>query len=211
MNVMADQTPASLESLKFYIVPASWFLKAFPMLTVRSPDVVQEGWRNQVGRIQNSDLMNVEREVSSSDDEDSSGNNTERQKKRFELLHLRMSRNREQSTMKQGLVHEQDYFFLGPSTWMLVKEKFGFDGYELVRSCVSTGTNQNALAIQLQAEESEDNKPMLIDVPASGRFAYEKVVPKEDSNKSAIVPEEDDGINEVRTVTAALSWLVGSP
>jgi hypothetical protein len=198
MNAMADHTQC--DSLKFYIVPASWFLKAWPLLTARSPDGVQEGWRESVGRIQNAELMNVEREVSSSDDEgDGSLNAAERQKKRFEQLHLRMATKRQQSNMKQGMVHKNDYFFLGPSSWMLVKEKFDFDGHELGRSCVSTGSSQNTLAIKLQPEESEDNKPLLIDIPASGRFAYEKVLPKEESSKSAVVPEEEDGVPPEQT------------
>jgi hypothetical protein len=202
MNAMADHTQNSLEDLRFFIVPASWFPKAWPLLTARSPDGVQEGWRELIGRIQNSELMNVEREVSSSDDDDEGDSNlsiAERSKKRFSLLHSRMARNRQQPIMRRGLAHQRDYFFLGPSAWMLVKEKFGFDGYELSRSCVFTGTSQNTVAIQLEAAESEDDKPMLIDIPPSGRFAYEKVVLKQEPKKSAIVPEED-GSNEVCTV-----------
>jgi hypothetical protein len=210
MNAMADHTQNSLEDLRFFIVPASWFLKAWPLLTARSPDSVQEGWREHIGRIQNSELMNVEREVSSSDDDDDDGDSNlsaaERSKKRFSLLHSRMARNMQQSIMRRGLAHKRDYFFLGPSSWMLVKEKFGFDGYELSRSCVFTGTSQNTVAVQLEAAESEDDKPMVIDIPPSGRFAYEKVVPQQEPIKSAIVPEED-GSNEVCTVDGGCLYV----
>lgn len=156
----------------------------------------------------------VEREVSSDDDDenDVAGNGkdgksaaassvgvSDVQKKRFELMHRRIVRSRQHSTMKPGLVHTKDYFFLGSSTWMLVKEKFDFDGYELSRSCVQTGggSSQNNLAIQLREEESDGNIATLIGIPASGRFPYEKVIRKGDStlSTSAIVPEEEDGNN----------------
>lgn len=204
MNAMANNQSqtTTTDPLMFYIVPASWFLKAWPVLAARSPDGIQEGWRELIGRIQNAELMNVEREVSSSSDDDEGDDNAntltaaERQKKRFEQLHLRMATKKSSatttmSTMKKGMVHKVDYFFLGPSSWMLVKEKFDFDGYELARSCVSASLN--TLAIKLHAEESEDNKALLIDIPASGRFAYEKVIPKEEPSKSDIVPQEVEG------------------
>jgi hypothetical protein len=189
MNLMADRTQNALESMKFYIVPSSWFLTAWPVLTARTPDGVQEGWREQIGRIQNAELTNVEREVSSSEDEDDSNMSPERRKKRFEQLHRRIARSRERSSMKPGLMHERDYFFLGSSAWMLVKEKFGFDGYEIARPCVAKETS--LLAIELQPEESEDNKPTLVEIPASGRFAYEKNIPAEEPSKTAVVPEEE--------------------
>jgi hypothetical protein len=204
MNAMSSQPQTVEESLKFYIVPVSWFLKAFPILTARSPEAISDNWKEQIGRISNAELMNVvEREVSSDDEEPGAakdGGVSDVQKKRFELMHRRIVRSRQHSTMKPGLVHKKDYFFLGPSTWMLVKEKFDFDGYELSRTCVETGGSQNTLAIQLREEESEGNIASLIDIPASGRFPYEKAVLKGEtsSSASAVVPEEEDGNTEVR-------------
>ena len=123
------------------------------------------------------------------------------QKKRFEIMHRRIVESRQHSTMMRGLVHKTDYFFLGPSAWMLVREKFDFDGYELSRACVRTGGSQNTLAIQLREEESEGNIASLIQIPASGRFPYEKDVLKGDlspsKSESAVVPEEEDGNTEV--------------
>jgi hypothetical protein len=217
MNAMSSQHQPPEESLKFYIVPASWFLKAFPILTARSPEAISDNWKEQIGRISNAELVMdaVEREVSSddADDDDEGGEPTSdtansnadggvsnSQKKRFELMHRRIVRSRQHSTMKSRLVHKKDYFFLGPCTWMLVKEKFDFDGYELSRTCVQTGGAQNTLAIQLREEESEGNIASLIEIPASGRFPYEKVVLKGDSSSnstSAVVLEEEDGNTEV--------------
>jgi hypothetical protein len=210
MNAMANKTEVSLESLQYFVVPASWFTKAWPLLTTRSPDGIQEEWRDQVGRIQNAELLdqNAQNAVSSSD-EDDTNNSPERQKKRFEKLHLQMARNRQQSVMRSGLTHMKDYFFLGPSAWMLVEEKFGFDGHELGRSCVFTGTGNNVLAIQLQETEVEENQSRLIPIPASGRFAYEKIVPSESTSAitTDIVPEvEEDEGNASASVRAIQSY-----
>jgi hypothetical protein len=195
MNAMSNPTQA--ESLKFYIVPKSWVFKAWPLLTARSHDDVEEGWRENVGRIQNAELMNVDHEVTSSDEDAPA---EDQQKKRLEKLHLRMAKNGSQGTMKNGLEHMKDYFFVGPSAWMLVKEKFGFDGYELARPCVATGSSQNPLAIQLKPDESDGHTAKLIDIPPSGRFANEKVMLNQAimSLTHVLVPDEDKGTSEVR-------------
>lgn len=200
MNVMSSQPQSGEDLLNFYIVPASWFRKAFPILTARSPDGISNNWREQIGAISNMELINiVEREVSSDDEETKKPIGvSDVQKKRFESMHRRIVQNRQQSTMKAGLVHKKDFFFLGPSAWMLVKEKFDFDGYELSRPVVPTGNSQNPVAIQLREEESDGNVVNLIEIPGSGRFAYEKFVSKTDSSiASAIVPEDEDGNVEV--------------
>ena len=196
---MSGPSRLGADPLNFYIVPASWFVKAFPILTARSPNGISDNWREQIGRIANVELINVTgREVSSDDDEvGKAGGVSDVQKKRFELMHRKIVQNRQQSTMKNGLVHKKDYFFLGPSAWMLVKEKFDFDGYELSRPVISAPNTRNTIAIQLREEESE-GFASTIRIPASGRFAYEKTMTKLDSNTSlsAIVPDDDDDVNE---------------
>ena len=115
--------------------------------------------------------------------------------KRLEKFHRRreMRNGSGLRPMKRGLVHERDYFVLGPSAWTLVKSKFGDDGYEIARPCVSA--KDNKLAIQLLREESEGGKPTQIEIPPSGRFAYERVVDGKNSiSKTALVPE-DEGHN----------------
>lgn len=203
MNEMSGQSRPEGDPLNFYIVPASWFVKAFPILMARSPDGISDNWREQIGRISNVELINVTgREVSSDDDEMGQPGEDELdiQKKRFELMHRKIVQNRQQSTMKHGLVHKKDFFFLGPSAWMLVKEKFDFDGYELSRPVVPAPNTRNTIAIQLRDEESEGYVSTLIRIPASGRFPYEKVISRLDSSNnslSAIVPDDDDANDEV--------------
>ena len=209
MNAMSSlprsRTEEESPSLRFYIVPALWFKKAFPILTSRSPNGISDNWKEHIGRIANAELMNVvEREVSSDDEGDSgdffpkASGVSVNQKKRFELMHRRIVQNRQQSTMKHGLVHKKDYFFLGPSAWMLIKEKFDFDGYELSRPVVSAPNTRNTIAVQLRDEESDGYLSAYIRIPASGRFAYEKVMARLDSNSSlsAIVPDDDDDATE---------------
>lgn len=241
-----QQQQQQAQALTFYIVAARWFVNAFFLLTARTPEDVPENWRDQIGRITNAELIvGVEqqqrREVSSDDEEQTTDNPqsggdistststsavpttmprsagpAETQKRRFEQMHQRMIHNREDFVLKPGLEHTQDYFFLGPNAWMLVKEKFDFDGCELQGQCVrlsnntNTNTNTSALAIQLPGTATV---PTLIPIPASGRFPYESVIPKTQATTTAameattttamtmtnIVPEEDDddGTNEV--------------
>lgn len=97
--------------------------------------------------------------------------------------------------MRKGLVHEQDFFVLGPMAWNVVKLKFGQVGYgliEIARPCVPA-KNNGLLAIELRPEESEDNKPFQIEIPAAGRFAYEQVMkPADETSKSALVPQDEN-------------------
>lgn len=210
LNAMSNvHAQAGKEPLHYYIVPATWFSKAYPVLTSRTSDGITDGWKEELGRISNSRLMNVVERENSSDDEETGSLNPcsvlEVQKKRFDLMHRRIRENQRQSTMKPGLVHARDFFFLGPGAWALVKEKFDFDGYELARPVVAGP--QNTLAIQLMEEESEGNKATMITIPPSGRFPYERVAAEAGSATAlAIVPEDEDGNNESSAVFIPKPW-----
>ena len=70
----------------------------------------------------------------------------------------RISKNSDTTKMRPGLVHTKDYFFLGPSAWLLVKEKFGFDGYEISRCCRKAAIGQGRIEIALlPGEGSNEN------------------------------------------------------
>jgi hypothetical protein len=206
MNAMSNpQLQSGEDPLCYYIVPAVWFSKAYPILTAKTPDGIADMWKEQIGRISNSGLMNVVERENSSDDEETRaihlGSVSDVQRKRFDLMHRSRIRETQQqmSTMKPGLVHARDFFFLGPGAWALVKEKFDFDGYELPRPVVPSP--QNTLAIQLMEEESERNTSTLIDIPPSGRFAYECITAEAGSAASlTIVPEDEEGNAEVCTM-----------
>ena len=247
MNVMANQTTESLNELKFYTVPSSWFVRAFPFLSAR-PDTINDpvilaaggdNWKDSIGMIENSILVvdnnnnngsNSTEHTVSDDENDTATIPTQQQqqqqhsaaKAKLEELHRRRMQqnghhhNNDNTTkkaaatkikMKPGLVHTKDYFFLGPSAWTLVKEKFGFDEYEICRSCckaaattatssptavlpdddpTSTISNNNnlgqgSIAIQLLPSEATTNKRM-IEIPPQGRFPYETIIPKFNNN-----------------------------
>ncbi|KAL3901288.1 MAG: hypothetical protein SGARI_006093, partial [Bacillariaceae sp.] len=173
LNVQSNPTPENLEGLKFYAVPAEWFVKAWPILTaapnfnggIQNADTIPRDWREHLGRIQNAELVEVsaaERQVSDDENDDndmdrkpaaipttSNGHATNvtnftQAKERFSQLH-RKQQQKLALKMKPGLVFMSDYFLLGPSVWGILKEKFGHDGYEICRSsCKATTPPSNA-------------------------------------------------------------------
>jgi hypothetical protein len=222
-----------LDSLRFFAVPSQWFLRAWPILTARSPDVItDENWRESIGWIQNVELIDDSERDVPSDEEESSDNGlmnninnnnedgglqphhqqqqqqqqqtlsqNEQNRVRIHRLHKRMARKRQTThTFKAGLVHTEHYFFLGPSAWMLVKSKFGFDGYELSRPCVAKSI-RGTIAISLHPINGHDTTssggvgPTIqtldgssiptIQIPSTGRFPYEKVVAKYKDNTNS--------------------------
>jgi len=216
MNVMTNQTPTNLESLKFFAVTRSWFLRAWPILTSKPPDYIDvdvgDNLREYIGKIHNSELVVVHEEEADATEIDEKkdidspvplGDLTEEEKlagvvgthrdhgsvrkNRLESHH-RIHPDPETIQMKPGLVHTKDYFFLGPSAWMIVKEKFGYDGYEIRRSCknAAAGAGQGVIAVALLPGEetlptrngNDDEATKLMQstiIPVSGRFQYEKV------------------------------------
>ena len=66
MTAMANQTTAALESLKFYAVTKSWFVRAWPILTAKPnepfKDDIGGDLRQKIGKIQNSEIVLVEEE-----------------------------------------------------------------------------------------------------------------------------------------------------
>ncbi|KAL3908363.1 MAG: hypothetical protein SGILL_008512, partial [Bacillariaceae sp.] len=167
MNAMAALTPEKLNDLKFYAVPSTFFVKAWPILTAK-PSGNNDGslqsdshfpcdWKGYVGSIQNAELVvNADREVSDDENEDhrkpaavlnptgatiaANTNNFEQAKAKIDIA-FRKKAPKQQMTpkMKPGLVFFSDYFFLGHNAWELVKSTFGYDGYEICRcSCKAT-------------------------------------------------------------------------
>ncbi len=228
MTAMTNQTPQALESLKFYVVTKSWFVRAWPLLTAKPNDDLDEtaigdDLRDHIGKIQNEELVLVESKVKetkeSSNDEtnQSHGNPQEydidQSKQNINEYYRRIaSENPDTTKMKAGLVHTQDYFFLGPSAWMLVKEKFGFDGYEISRSCKTTTTGRIEIALLAGEETKNGEETYTLEstiVPLSGRFPYEKVFPNNNNNNNN--NNAGTKTNSVKSQRAAMlnevSWL----
>lgn len=190
MNVMTNPTTTALASLRFFAVAKSWFVRAWPILTATNPDSIDddigENLREYIGKIPNSELV---AELDTADEKEhqigsgfaaavgkSSNKSSHHQ---FEPSSVcRIPENPDTTKMKPGLVHARDYFFLGPSAWMLVKEKFGYDGYEFRRSCKKSSAGMGLIAVALlPGEETEENTKTLqsTTIPLSGRFQYEKI------------------------------------
>eukprot|EP00934_Nitzschia_sp_Nitz4_P003886 Nitzschia sp. Nitz4//scaffold1_size375055//313508//317176//NITZ4_000326-RA/size375055-processed-gene-0.464-mRNA-1//-1//CDS//3329541195//3876//frame0 len=178
MNAMSDASQNA--NFYFYIVPAAWFRAAYPILTARSSADIPTNWRDTIGPIANAELLShTDAEIQPVPASNAGGGVAEVQRKRFDQLHNRGGNNRSLESMRVDLTHKEDYFFVGPSAWMLVKEKFDFDGYELKRPCIPVDTKtSHGMAIRLHAEESEGGTPRLIQIPPSGRFPYEMVITK---------------------------------
>jgi len=281
MNVMANQTTDSLESLKFFVVTKSWFLKAWPILMAKPSeynDVLNEyggeNWKEYIGRIQNAELVLVNNntliepsesdrpiEMTNADDEkdvnkggeqfkinyksnhiDHNSNNgsknrdgnslsaADKSKLNVDQFHRRMVENAQtRRKIKSGMIHTRDYFFLGPSSWLLVKEKFGYDGYEICRCCKKVISSQEAagqwIEVALLPEEKNNNHAMPTSafnsnnnqedvanrltstiLPPSGRFPYEKVITATDNNDKVIEMKTIDREEEIDNV---ISWSDG--
>ena len=173
LNAMAGKkTPSSLKELKFFLIPSTWMLKAYPMLSARPATMTASGsnsisggnsqsgddegnkWREKVGIIQNSELLAWDHAVSSSDDEeganngDSSSNNNS-SKPKFKPKKQQPSPDSNSCPLRRDLKHGEDFFLLGANAWLLAKEKFGSDGIEVGRSCVFHSSEESTLAVAL--------------------------------------------------------------
>lgn len=164
MNVMADPHTEACK-LEFYAVPMSWFRKVWPVLQPANVLNVDESWRENAGRIENSSILTfVEDHTTAAatedgndtgnvDDKASRSNDTnppmpldmDRNKRLLEEALRRRHRqtDKRQCKIKPGLVHSKDFVFVGKSTWTIMKEKFGYDGYEIRRTCIPLPVNNS--------------------------------------------------------------------
>lgn len=251
---MTNQSTTALESLKFYVVSKSWFVRAWPILTAKPNELVDddlnmiENLGDYIGKIENSELVVVDSRTKSQttsidekdedgvcvtdDNDNNSDNNHEgnsnsnsslheinRSKSSISEYYRRVSENPETTKMKPDLLHTLDYFFLGPSAWMLVKEKFGYDGYEISRCCKKVVQQQTAgqgrIAVALlPGEERNDGEQHNINlfsstvVPLSGRFPYEKVLSIKNGHSACMnsISQRNEISNEVSLIY--IQWLV---
>jgi hypothetical protein len=190
----AKKTPSSLEGLTFYMVPSSWLAKAWPMLDARPTTVVSTAvddygkWRENVGIIQTSELLSTNHTVSSDEEGTENGNRKPAngtnlsQQQAPQSVSLRTDL-KHGLALRAGLKHGVDYFLLGPSTWLLVKEKFGFDK-EIGRPCVFHSTNYSTLSVAVDKQQptnggtpnNQATQHSLIPIPPAGYFPYKQLL-----------------------------------
>lgn len=195
----AKKTSSSLSGLTFFLVPSTWLLKAWPMLSAGDSNPpsngnggsVDEKWRERVGMIQNGELLSWDRAVSSSDEEGGENGNSKPPKLR------KQQKPPDACPLRSDLAHGEDYFLLGPSAWLLVKEKFGSDEVELGRPCVFHNTEESLLAVAMDqpqngssntAASSSQNK-QLIPIPPAGYFPYGRLIKDLEGDSESFLPQ----------------------
>jgi hypothetical protein len=188
----AKRTPSSLDGLTFYMVPSSWMVKAWPMLDARPTTVVSSTrddygkWRENVGVIQSRELLSTNHTVSSDEEGTENGNRKPSSGTTQQLAPQSVSLRTDLNhgvALRADLKHGIDYFLLGPSAWLLVKEKFGFDK-EIGRPCVSTTTNDNTLSVAVYTQQPANGgapnnqaaQHSLIPIPPAGYFHYQQLL-----------------------------------
>ena len=215
MTAMVNQTTGALESLKFYAVTKSWFVRAWPILTAKPNGLIKlderADFRQTVGKIHNSELVLVDKARQRIFDEKDKDKVCPTDENSSHVGDPSLSdsnrENPETTRMKPGLIHARDYFFLGPSAWMIIKEKFGYDGYEISRCCkkVFSQTGQCRIAVALLPGE-ENTQPLSVGynedemitrlqstiLPLSGRFPYEKVLSIKSNDESTQIQKGTD-------------------
>jgi hypothetical protein len=177
MNTQSSKKQTDLARLKFYVVPAAWMRKAWPVLTAQTVQN-SDNWRQDIGRIECKDLLVWENAVTSDDDaEDGTNGNgktvatakvqQKEQQTRKEAMMSELNKkaavnkpsekrpqHQQKATLRRELKHEQDFFLLGSNAWFLIKEKFGCD-QEIEKDCVFDPTsNESPLAVVLHKYES---------------------------------------------------------
>jgi hypothetical protein len=207
MNTQSSKKQSDLARLRFYVVPAAWMRKAWPVLSghsVQNNGTVNVNWRQDIGQIECKDL------VRSAHDHDGNGNGgspvgqghgQEEQKRKELMSELNkkvMNKHRgNNTTLRRGLKHEQDFFLLGSNAWLLIQEKFGSD-QAIEKTCVFDPTlavvlhNKESKSSQLTANGSHNGKPpqeqlelpaVHIPIPPTGRFRYEQYLDKPTTTK----------------------------
>jgi ubiquitin carboxyl-terminal hydrolase 4/11/15 len=189
MKVMNAMSSKNTSDFYFYMVPASWMKKAWPMLTYGSAFnsglLPVDNWRETIGPICCRDLV-IPGTIGSSSTppvvlNEEEGNAMQRDQtvdetitagywKQKEVLSVSPASVRNDgsdlSTLRllPGILHEVDFYFLGPSAWLLTKQKFGHDA-EI--KCPVQIKHHNVLAVEIEKDNS-------VLIPPTGRFRYEQ-------------------------------------
>lgn len=182
LNVFSSKKESDLADLAFYVVPAAWLRKAWPILTTgRISETITGGdddsWREQVGQIETGELIVCDQAAISSDEEEPTPPPAPKNMAALQQNRdpQRRSKSPKKEMLRRDLVHEEDFFLFGSSSWLLVKEKFGADT-EIRRKCVFHNA-ENPLAVEIHPGQwPAGSEPVYIPIPPSGRFPYEEAL-----------------------------------
>jgi len=199
LNVFSSKKESDLADLSFYVVPAAWLRKAWPILTTgRIPETITGGdddsWREQVGQIETGDLIVCDQAAISSDEEEPAPSAPKNMVAAAQPNRdpQRRSRSPKKEMLSRDLVHGKDFFLFGSSSWLLVKEKFGADT-EIRRKCVFYNA-ENPLAVEIHPGQCPaGSEPVYIPITPSGRFPYEEALAAVDVNKFPLAIKANGG------------------
>ena len=154
----------------FFMVPMSWMVKAWPLISSVAPGNaanVDDGdsWREKVGPIQNSELLEWEHAVSSSSDEEGLEDGDKK-------IKAKKSTPPASAPLRSNLQHGEDFLLLGPSAWMLLSQKFGSDNIELPKPVIYHEPFESKLAVEIEKPSSSSAAPKVVEIPAGGHFHY---------------------------------------
>jgi hypothetical protein len=174
MNTQSSKRQTDLARLKFYVVPAAWMFKAWPVLTGQSVQTSNDNWRQDIGPIECKNLLISDDEGDNGDINNHNGEEKdatakiqqkEQQTRNKERLMSELNKGKvaanqpcekrpRKATLRRELKHEEDFFLLGSNAWFLIKEKFGND-QEIEKECVFDPTsNESPLAVVLHKSEA---------------------------------------------------------
>ena len=162
-------------------------LDARPTSVVASTRDEYGKWRENVGSIRNAELLSTNHTVSSDEEGTERGNGKPT-----------TNGNSQQQvppshSLRTDLKHGVDYFLLGPSAWLLVKEKFGYDK-EIGWPCVYHSTNESTLSVAIGAiggaSTNQAAHQNFIPIPPAGYFPYQQLLSDlEGDSEEAFVPQ----------------------
>lgn len=185
-----------LDELIYYIVPASWYRKAWRLLLRPQAETIPSDWREQIG-----ELPPVKAWWNGENGDDHRSNDEEQSQKKASLmkeLHSTVWKQNKTTTGKRlNKAHEKDFYFIGNHAWTVLKNKFGNASEEGV-AChvVSFPSNDSRLAVNLPDGSR-------IAIPASGRFAYEQSLLDDDE-----AMEDVSALIRLLVHVVALVWML---
>jgi hypothetical protein len=205
MSIASSKKQVDLDHLFFYVVPAVWMRKAWPLLSGQKASTT-------IGRMELADLVVRDHEISDEEEEDAhlQKNLVLKELQRAVIVDTTPNVNavrtvsaghshgRRPPVLRTGVTHGKDFFLLGPSAWYMIKHKFGYD-QEIRLNCafVEQPNLGTTLAVILHpADVAQGLVAVNQPIPPTGRFGYESLLKKTTTNRKEDVGNVSDDENE---------------
>jgi hypothetical protein len=199
MSTASSKKQLDLDRMFFYVVPAVWMRKAWPLLSGQKSVV-------DSGRMELADLVVRDHEISDEEEEDAHS------KKNLVLKELQkrvavpsspvrvVHHPHRRPQLRTGLAHAKDFFLLGPSAWQMLKHKFGYDQEIRLKCAFVEQPNGTTLAVILYpADVAAGSAALHQPIPPTGRFGYESLLLKTTRKENVGNVSDDENDAMVRT------------